>query len=231
MYFKVLTSYKDWHEDVKPPVNNPRPTTIIPQKQDQPMPVFQLKDPCPNICIGLSDETLAGDLGPHMGDSARSFLPDLQDTSTLISDPNILPSGLRFPFLMVEAKSSATGGNLYQAQNQAAVSGSSALQIFRNLSDLQDIQDSYRRNGPAGYDDSGLTDLNLAFSITTEGPTHELWLHLRRFCDDEFYMVCMGSWRVTNDNASRDFLCHVAAVLRWGHGKLKNSIVSTLKDL
>ena len=195
------------------------------------MPVFKLKDLCPNICVGLSDEALADGLRPHMGNIARDFLLDLQDTSTLISDPNIIPSGLRFPFLLIETKSGATGGNLYQAQNQAAVSGSSAVQILRNLLDLQEIQESHRRNSPAGYDDSELTELNLAFSITTEGPIHELWLYLRRSCDDEFYMVCMGSWRVTNDDASRNFLLHVAAVLRWGHGKLKNIIVSTLKDL
>lgn len=61
---------------------------------------------------------------------------------------------------LVKAMSSATGGNLYQAQNQAAGSGSSAVQIFRNPLDLQEIQESHCRNGPAGYDDSELTDLN-----------------------------------------------------------------------
>lgn len=40
------------------------------------------------------------------------------------------PLWLRFPFFMIEAKSAAPGGNLYQAQNQAAVSGSVALRIL-----------------------------------------------------------------------------------------------------
>lgn len=209
------------------------PPPSIPQERNQPPPamaVFGLKDPCPNICIGLSDETLAEDFRQSMGEPARNFLLDLQDTSTLISDPHIVPSGLRFPFLIVEAKSSATGGNLYQAQNKAAVSGSSAVQIFRNLIDLEEVQDSRRRGSPAGSDNSEVTDLDLAFSITTDGPTHELWLHQKSYNDD-FYMTCLGSWRVTNENASRDFLRHVGALLRWGHGKLKDTIVSTLKNI
>lgn len=46
------------------------------------------------------------------------------------------PLGLRFPFFMIEAKyAAATGGNLYQTQNQAAVSGSVALRTFEALSD------------------------------------------------------------------------------------------------
>ena len=39
--------------------------------------------------------------------AARSFLFDLQDTATLISDPHVTPLGLRFPFLIVEAKAGA----------------------------------------------------------------------------------------------------------------------------
>lgn len=44
--------------------------------------------------------------------------------------------GLCFPFLIVEAKSGATGGNLFQAQNQAAVSGASAINILKSLEKL-----------------------------------------------------------------------------------------------
>lgn len=75
---------------------------------------------------------------------AETLLQDLQETSTLISDPHVTPLGLRFPFLIIEAKTAATGGNLYQAQNQVAVSGSAALKIFEALSYPQDLQEEYK---------------------------------------------------------------------------------------
>lgn len=82
------------------------------------MPVFKLKDLRPDVCVGSSDGSLANALKPTKGrSSARSFLRDLQDTSGFTSDPHTTTLGLRFPFLIVEAKSGATGGNLYQAQN------------------------------------------------------------------------------------------------------------------
>lgn len=149
---------QDCREELKPPVRNPPP--MIPQKRspshrhllgnananaqypsphasnavEQTIPLFKLKDSRPDICVGLSDKSIADALEPRKGqDVAWSLLPDLQDTSSLISDPHVTPLGLRFPFLIVEAKSGATGGNLYQAQNQAAVGGSTALQIFATL--------------------------------------------------------------------------------------------------
>ncbi|KAI9923369.1 hypothetical protein MW887_009939 [Aspergillus wentii] len=210
---------RDWREDLKPPVHNPLPT--IPRKRNQShqvlpgnvttdslypsphsshavepaIPVFKLKDPRPDICVGLSDENLATALEPKKGrGDARSFLFDLQDISSLISDPHITSLGLRFPFLIVEAKAGATGGNLYQAQNQAAVGGSTALQIFKNLLDLKDVQDLDEQNqeilGDSTGSAQGLPDniLHLAFSVTTEGPIHELWLHFQRAKEEDFYM-------------------------------------------
>lgn len=167
---------------------------------------------------------------------ARSFLFDLQDTSSLISDPHITPLGLRFPFLIVEAKAGATGGNLYQAQNQAAVGGSTALQIFKNLLGLQDTRD-LDEESQGNIEDSTRsaqgpdTVLHLAFSVTTEGPIHELWLHFQRSREEDFYMVCLGTWRTTLKDGSLNFLRHLLAVLRWGNGELKDNIVSVLQAL
>lgn len=178
----------DWREDAKPPVHNPPPA--VPRKRNQSnetkqeatpserqgqesqslVPVFRLKAPRPDICMGLSDDSLVMNLQPGRGRSAaRSFLFELQDTASLISDSHITPVGVRFPFLVVEAKACATGGNIYQAQNQAAVGGSAALQILQNLWELKDAQDP---------DQTPLVS-HITFSITTEGPIHELWLHFR----------------------------------------------------
>ncbi|PLB50076.1 hypothetical protein P170DRAFT_380442, partial [Aspergillus steynii IBT 23096] len=224
----------DWLEDMKPPVHNPLPR---PLHAAATTPVFSLEDPRPAICVGLSDESLAGALESQKGRVvARNLLFDLQDTSNLISDPHVTSLGLRFPFLIVETKAGATGGNLYQAQNQAAVGGSTALQIFRNLVDLCDAQ-LLDRESQGDTDRLGPTPalsddvLNLAFSITTEGPIHELWVHFQRSRDEDFCMACLGTWRTTLKDGSLDFLRHVLAVLKWGNGELKDNVVGALQGL
>jgi hypothetical protein len=92
--------------------------------------------------------------------TARNLLYDLQDTCRLISDPHLTPLGLRFPFLIAEAK---TGGNLYQARNQAAVGGSTAVRIFESLSDLCCAQNPDRE-----YEETDLI-LPLAFLSPLRG--------------------------------------------------------------
>ncbi|KAE8153155.1 hypothetical protein BDV25DRAFT_169490 [Aspergillus avenaceus] len=239
---------RDWRTDLKPPVHNPRPT--IPRKRGQlhqlntatdslypfpdpsyaiepTIPVFRLKDPRPDICVGLSDNSLADSLEHTKGrDIAQSLLLNMQDTSTLISNPHVTPLGLRFPFLIVEAKAGATGGNLYQAQNQAAVGGSTALLILKSLSDLRDSQDSVEASNKS----DPAIKLNLAFSVTTEGPVHELWLHFRK-PNEDLQMVCIGLWRTTSKDGSLDLLRHLSAVLRWGNGEFKDNLVGILQDL
>jgi hypothetical protein len=138
----------------------------------------------------------------------RRFLYDLQDTSTLISDPQLTPLGLRFPFLVVEANAGATGGNLYQAQNQAAVGGSTAFQIFKSLWDLHCAQSLDQEFAESIEGSTRLvqhaTDvmLRLAFSLTTEGPIHELWLHFRRPGEKTLPFGAQRTWRTTVKDSS-----------------------------
>ncbi|OGM48062.1 terminal deoxynucleotidyl transferase [Aspergillus bombycis] len=214
----VAVRNRDWQTDLKPPVDNPRPIILRKRSQvhqnlqehaaphslypppdasraiEPAIPVFRLKDPRPDISVGLSDGILADSLELAKGrDIAQILLLDMQDISMLISDPHVICSGLRFPFLIVETKAGATGGNLYQAQNQAAVGGSTALLILKRLSDLRDLN---RENQDCVVEASNQSDqatpdikLNMAFSITTEGPIHELWLHFRN-PNEEFQMLC-----------------------------------------
>ena len=169
--------------------------------------------------------------------TARSFLLDLQDTTSLVSDPHVTPLGLRFPFLIVEAKAGSTGGNLYQAQNQAAVGGSTALQILRNLSELKSAQNLDWESQGSSQASIGpietLPDLisHMVFSVTTEGPIHELWLHFRRPSEEDFFMVCIGAWRTTVKDDTLNLLRYLWAVLRWGNGEFRDSIVDALGAL
>ncbi|KAE8154082.1 hypothetical protein BDV25DRAFT_167796 [Aspergillus avenaceus] len=233
---------RDWRSDINPPVQNPRP--IIPQKRNQfhqllqdsaatdsiypspgpsrvtqqAIPTFRLEDPQPDICIGLSDIHLADALEHTKGrDLAQSLLLDMQDTSTLISDPHITPLGI--------------------PQNQAAVGGSSALLILQSLLDLRDNQD--RNEETQNTIEAGHTSdpappeivLNVAFSITTEGPVHELWLHFWKSKEDGFHMACIGIWRTTSEEGSLSLLQHISAILRWADGDYKDSLISILKIL
>jgi hypothetical protein len=137
---------------------------------------------------------------------------------------------LRFPFLIVEAKACATGGNLYQAQNQAAVSGSAALQILKSVSDLQhttELDQEDQDNMEVSNQPDQPRAPNLVFSITTEGPVHELWVHFQGSSDD-FHMVCVRAWRITIKDDVIDFLHHLSAVLRWGNSEFRDMIVHSL---
>ncbi|KAB8210656.1 hypothetical protein BDV34DRAFT_209316 [Aspergillus parasiticus] len=206
-----------WRGDLKPPVQNPRPT--IPRKRSQlhqllqgnatadglyqstdspraiepTIPVVKLKDPRPDIYIGLSDDSLADALRSTKGRYiAQSLLLDMQDTSTLISDPHVTPLSLRFSF-------------------------------FDSLRDGQDPIEENHDNVEASNESGQASpniELNMVFSITTEGPVHELWIHFRE-----------RTWRTTLKDGSLNFLRHLSAILRWGNGEFKDQIISVLRDL
>jgi hypothetical protein len=82
----------------------------------------------------------------------------------------------RFPFLVVESKGGAAGGNMIWAQNQAAVDGACALNI---LGDLQGVVTRIVSRPDYGQDAQGNTNEEqgegdkppaVLFSVTTEGP-------------------------------------------------------------
>ncbi|MCJ1356014.1 MAG: hypothetical protein MMC33_006008 [Icmadophila ericetorum] len=91
------------------------PPPPCPPKQD----AGGVKTPCPDITIGLHHDIVAvklesvGVLKPH----ADELLKDLQYGKALISCPAQPALLLRFPPLVVEGKSYATGKILYEAQN------------------------------------------------------------------------------------------------------------------
>lgn len=84
----MLMSHEDWRGDIKPPIHNPQPN--IPRKRSQlhetiqhpstqpsetpelrfplpTIPVFKLKNPRPDICVGLSDESIINCFGAQKG--------------------------------------------------------------------------------------------------------------------------------------------------------------------
>ncbi|OJJ96640.1 hypothetical protein ASPACDRAFT_46811 [Aspergillus aculeatus ATCC 16872] len=186
---------------------------------------FFLKDPRPDISLGLSDGTLATALHSAGVANADFLLNDLQDTGELISDPGVTPLSLRFPFLLVEAKSGATGGNLYQAQNQAAVAGASAVNIQKALFGAADGQPLETR-GPQLAGSSN--PMSLCFSVTTEGPVCELWAHFWNETKSSYGMINIGIWRTTQEDSAFDLISKISSILNWGSTAFQDDIVKSL---
>ena len=76
--------------------------------------------------------------------------------------------------MVVEAKSYNTSKPIFVSQNQASVSGSCMTNLQHKLADLT------RSASPpySGY------EAPYAFSICTEGPYFELWVHYTTMCDE-----------------------------------------------
>ena len=130
---------------------------------------IQLPTPQPDITVGLASECIK---------KASNTL-----RTSCICDPYQVPFGLRFPLLVVEAKGLTTGGNLIYAQNQAALTAASALNIFSDL-------DALIPNVNVDADHS-ISLPHIVYSLVSDGPTHELWVHYRT--GDEYDMSCLES--------------------------------------
>ncbi|KAL2824302.1 hypothetical protein BDW59DRAFT_173021 [Aspergillus cavernicola] len=195
----------DWRPDIKPEVYQPFSQPSVPRKRlhDRPwvalsissgpifMAPFSLKTPCPDISVGISNQALAIALESRQVPNATFLLNDLQETHELISDPGVTALNLCFPFFLVEAKSGATGGNLYQAQIQAAVGGASALNILKAL-----------------YKACEGRPLN------TLSTTSHIWDEIK----GRYYMANLDIWRTTHKGRAIDFVSKIkiSSILNWG---------------
>ena len=167
--------------------------------------------PKPDITLGLSHASFSQLQG--------KILWDLQDSKRVLSEPHQSAIGLHFPFLVVEAKGLATGSNMVAAQNQAAVDGACALNI---LHELKLAVETDRR--PASTDQP--VSQQILFSIVTEGPIHELWVHYR--LDDAYHMTALRVWRTTTAKDAREFVQALSKILEWGVSKFRSAILIEL---
>jgi hypothetical protein len=199
------------------------------------MDSINIKTPCPDITIGLSHGAVVGALEACgvVDPAADSMLEVLQSTllypsqdspprPVLCSRPTERNLSLHSPFLIVEGKSIATGQTVYDAQNQAAVAGSCALNILNGLADL------------AAHLDGHVSDVDTAspmvFSICTQGPYHELWVHYTTMENGlqqwnmNMVKVCHGSFQ----DGVLEFLVAVDNVMRWGTSDFLKGIAKQL---
>jgi hypothetical protein len=103
--------------------------------------------------------------------------------------------------------------------NQAAWNTSSEPHV---RSHTPDVESGLRTTTPSV---SQLTPI-LCFSIVTEGPVHELWVHFEH--EDAFQMEFLQSWRTARKQDARGLVHFLAQIMAWGRGRLKDAIVEKL---
>lgn len=211
----------------------------LPNKAKESSPI---KTPRPDISIGIQDTALISALSSQILNNTRAklFLKQLQSTTMpherggpeeplLIVVPTQRASDLVFPFAVIEGKAYSTGKQVFEAENQAAVSGASGLKIQLCLNKL------VKRATTSS--DVPLIHLNttppLFFSVCTEGPYHELYAHythiedgVRKF-NQTLLEICNGMLL----KSVVDFIVMVDNVLRWGTGQFLESVAERLEKL
>ncbi|MCJ1338860.1 hypothetical protein MMC09_004149 [Bachmanniomyces sp. S44760] len=180
------------------------PAPVAPSRSKQ-----VVKTPRPDFTIGLHHSTMSEALMKRgLSESmADGFLEDLQCEGKLYSDPTQDFLNVRFPILVIEGKAYATGRTAFEAQNQAAVSGACMVNLLRQLTDLYE----------GVYSNSGGKLTHLAFSICSEGPQIEFWVHYSLLKDKvrnhymNIFRTCHGSLQ----DRLEDFLMDVERLMRW----------------
>ena len=204
-----------------------------------------IKTPRPDITTGIKESAVISALASSLSSpdfnytktKAKQFLKKLQDATmpsgrdgppepVLIIVPTQRNSNLAFPTLVFEGKGYSTGKQVFEAQNQAAVSGAGGVKIQMILDEL--VKRATRSSNVA------LTPLKnqppLVFAICSEGPQHELWAHYTVIDDGEqqFNMVLLNTCHGLMLKQVESFFVQVQNVLNWTAGPFLKSVVDRL---
>ncbi|KAH0553050.1 hypothetical protein GP486_006757 [Trichoglossum hirsutum] len=175
----------------------------------------RIETPCPDISIGIDLPALISALSlQDLNKGEAETFTDWLQTQTVQREPDGLleplllfvpasrAADLAFPFAVVETEPYADGEQILAAENRAAVSGACALKIQL---DLDSLANSGTSSGTRPT--SSNTEPPLFFSVTTQGPIHEIWCH----------------WTVVNTLGERTFeskLLHSGNVVVLEHAEL-----------
>jgi hypothetical protein len=165
---------------------------------------FYISTPKPDIVVGLEDRAFAP--------THRIRLAEHQSSGSILSDPHTAAMGLRFPFLIAETKGLSLNGGLVAAQNQAAIGGACMLQI---LVDLDQVA------MPTSFAPPWL-----CFSITSEGPVHELWVHFR--LGVATHMQNIRTWRTTHERDVGELIYCIARIMKWAKDDFMKEVLEKL---
>ncbi|KAI4118132.1 MAG: hypothetical protein LQ345_001750 [Seirophora villosa] len=193
------------------------PPFFVNANGDQIIPQGAVKTPRPDFSCGLQNVTIANALQNRGLNQSRAddLLDALQLQGKVFSNPTQQFLDLRFPFLVIEGKAYTTGRTLFEAENQAAVSGSSMLIVQQQLTDLYNSipPSSKDRRNPITYPVSP----PLAFSVCTQGPILELWVHHVMSQEDvtKYYMNLLTSCHGSLCEDLERFILKVNCLIEW----------------
>lgn len=183
--------------------------------------------PCSDCTIGLQTSTWAQALSKH-GVSvwkATIFMLGLENSNAIQLHPSKSALNYRFPNIVIEGKAYTTGRTPFEAENQAAVSGSymiNALQRFADSYDQFVPNGSLRRKGTP-----------LVFSITSCGPLIQLWVHYALVTDDttSYHMNILKSCHACVISEMEAFLSMVDQIMSWNKDEVLPEMTSQLVEL
>ncbi|MCJ1470383.1 hypothetical protein MMC07_009028, partial [Pseudocyphellaria aurata] len=194
----------------------PSPTTLSQFKQDA------VKTPRPDFTIGLRHSTISNALIKRglSKFKADDFLQGLQRERKLYSNLTQNFLNVRFPILVIEGKAYATGKTVFEAQNQASVSGGCMVNLRQQLTDLFEGVFLNLRGRKT----------HLAFSICTEGPQIEFWVHYALSEDNvrSHYMNIFRMCYRSLQGGLEDFLMDVERLMRWTKDEFLKEVADQL---
>ncbi|KAL8800937.1 MAG: hypothetical protein Q9182_004819 [Xanthomendoza sp. 2 TL-2023] len=200
-----------------------------------------IKTPRPDLTIGILSSTLVSRLSTNAFNEVdvEKFLRDLQDQMKpreagkptepiLITVPAPCASDLTFPFLVIEGKAYSTGKQMFEAENQAAVSGACGLKVQLCLDDL--VRKVNRSATSANISPSSSTSPPLFFSVCTEGPIHALWAHYTLIENGvrKYQMTLLKCCNAVKLKDAEEFLFAFYNICNWGAGGFLDSVVERL---
>lgn len=199
----------------------PPPSPLLQPRQGNDI----LHTPRPDITMGLRHSTMVNALVAKgiSEDQADGFLKFLQEQQSLCSSPSQQDIPIRFPLLVVEGKSYSTGKFVFEAQNQAAVSGSCMVNMQLQLDEL------FGSFAPGSY----TKKMPLAFSICTEGPHIELWVHYTTSTNGKrnYNMSILKTCHALLLAGVVDFLVVVDRVLSWASSEFADDVAKELASV
>lgn len=200
-----------------------------------------IKTPRPDLSIGILNTTLNSRLSTekfneveveqllrYLQAKLKSREPGKQPEPILISVPALRASDLTFPFIVVEGKAYSTGKQMFEAENQAAVSGACGLKIQLCLDEL--VQQANRTATTSDDSPTPSAPPPLFFSVCTEGPIHALWAHYTLVENGvrKFKMTLLNSCNAVRLKDLEEFLVAFYNVCSWGTGGFLDSVVERL---
>ncbi|KAF2020580.1 hypothetical protein BU24DRAFT_469346 [Aaosphaeria arxii CBS 175.79] len=205
-------------------------------------PGFWVKTPRPDFSLGIDLTSLIADLSSSKRSNSRAMnffewlkeeaeQPESEETVKPVLNPIPTARGshLTFPFAVIECKAYSTGKQIFEAENQAAVSAACGLKIQLDLDDLAACDATSSDAPPASL----RTDPPLFFSICTQGPIIEIWAHWTVVEDGvrRFESSPLDSYNGLFLERGKSFMVGLNNIVVWGLGSFMKTVVKQLEKV